>query len=171
MIMHSIIAANNTIKYHDELSNWVNKICNGIEKKAHAGKYIYYAVIDSRHHNMTKDVATFFQDKLGYRVYIDNSNVIDICWRHYLIEDVRRDDYLTAIAACRISDDISKSYDNICAEINEYINTCSNSGKSHCIYNVDNLCSAIIEEIEEDLADAGYDVVFNGDSLIIKWIE
>lgn len=169
MIMHSIIAANNVIKYNNELSTWVNKICNEIEKNAHAGKYIYYAVINSRYHDMNKDVAVFLNNELGYRVYLNDSNVIEISWRDYAIEDVQRNDYLTAITACRIADNISQSYDNICAKINEYIEICSNSGKSYCVYSVGNLCSAVLEEVEETLRDAGYNVVFNDNKLIIKW--
>ena len=169
MIMHSIIAANNVIKYNEELSTWVNKICNKIEKKARAGKYGYYARIDSRYHDMTKDVAVFLSDELGYRVYLNNNNVIDIFWQDYVIDEVRRDDYLTAVAACRIADDISKSYDNICAEINEYIDTCSNNGKNSCVYNIKNLCSAVIEEVEQTLLGAGYNVELNDNKFIIKW--
>ena len=97
--MNSTIAVNNVIKYNNELSAWVNKICNEIEKKARAGKYSYYAAIDSRNHNMTKDVGVFLNDELGYRVYMINSDVIDIYWQDYAIEEVKRDDYLTAIAA------------------------------------------------------------------------
>ena len=171
MIMHSIIAANNVIKYNEELSTWVNKICNEIEKKARAGKYSYYAMFDSRHNNMAKDLAAFFQDGLGYRVFTINSNVIDIYWQDYVINEVRRDDFLTAMAACRIADDASKSYNYICNLINRYIETCSKRGENHCIYNVGNLCSAIIEEIEEDLVDAGYGVELNDNKFIIKWHE
>ena len=171
MIMHSIIAANNVIKYNNELSTWVNKICDKIEKKARAGKYSYYAAIDSRNHNMTKDVAVFLNNELGYRVYLNDSNVIEISWLDYAIKDVQRDDYLTAVAACRIANDISKSYDNICAEINEYIDACSNNGKNNCVYGIKNLCSAVIEEVEETLRDAGYDVELNDNKFIIKWHE
>lgn len=183
MIMDAVTAKNNIIKYNNELSTWVNKICDEIEKKASAGKYSYCAGIDSQHHNMTKDIATFFQDKLGYRVYLINSNVIDIYWQDYAIEEVQRDDYLaaeaaystadavylTAIAACRIADDASKSYNNICETINRYIEICSNNGKNHCIYNVGSLCSAVVEEIEEDLLDAGYNVKLDDDRFIIRW--
>lgn len=169
MIMNSTIAVNNVLKYNNELSAWVNKICDEIEKKASVGKYSYYAAIDSRHHNMTKDVAAFFQDELGYRVYLINSNIIDIYWQDYNIEDVKRDDYLTASAACRIADDISKSYDNVCKTINRYIETCSKNGENHCIYVIGNLCSSVVEEIKEDLLDAGYDVELNDNKFIIKW--
>lgn len=171
MIMNSVTAKDNVIKYNNELSTWVNKICNEIEKKARTGKYSYYAAIDSRNHNMTKDVATFFQNKLGYRVYLINSNIIDIYWQDYAIEEVQRDDYLAAEAACRIADDVSKSYNKICETINRYIETCSKNGENYCIYNVGSLCSAIVEEIKEDLLDAGYDVELNDNKFIIKWHE
>ena len=171
MIMHSIIAANNVIKYNEKLSNLIDKVCNVIEKEACEEKYSASVTVDSEDYNVINDVATFLKDELGYKVVVVNHNVLHVSWQEQAIKRVQRDDYLTAVAAFTIASDFGKSYENICEKINKCIEDYSKIGKNHCIYNVDNLCSAIIEEVEETLSDAGYDVVFNGNSLIIKWIE
>ena len=175
MIVKANVAVNNVTNYNNELSRLVHKICDEIEKAASKGKYSTYVTMDLRLY-MINNIAAFLQNELGYRVIVKNGNTIDIFWGEEAISPIKHDSYLaaeaiylTAMAAYNIASDVNKSYDNVCEKISKGIVSCSKRGENCCNYIIGNLCSAMIEEIEKDLVEAGYDVKLEDDRFVIKW--
>lgn len=171
MIISAITAASNVIKYHEEFSNLIKDICDTIEKRCYEDKHSTTIAVDSLDEEMIDDVVKFLENELGYHVTANDYSMLCVSWYERDVKPAQRDDYLTAEGACRIVHDCCYSYDKVCADINEWIEDYSKSGRGYCHYNVSNVSLSVIHDIRNALLDAGYDVKYCDYNFLIKWMD